>query len=64
MVSDVVIVAAKRTPIGAFQGSFASVPAHELASSVIKVNIFVEDYFVYDTLLMLGCVEQQWSVPG
>lgn len=36
MVADVVIVAAKRTPIGSFNGCFASVPAHDLASAVIK----------------------------
>jgi len=29
-------VAAKRTPIGSFNGCFASVPAHDLASAVIK----------------------------
>jgi len=36
MVSDVVIVAAKRTPIGSFNGSLASVAAHDLASGLIK----------------------------
>lgn len=36
MVQDVVIVAAKRTPIGNFNGSLASLPAHDLASVVIK----------------------------
>jgi len=36
MVADVVIVAAKRTPIGSFQGCFSTVPAHQLASAVIK----------------------------
>ena len=39
MVSDVVIVAAKRTPIGSFNGCFATVPAHDLASAVIKVRV-------------------------
>jgi len=33
---DVVIVAATRTAIGAFQGSLASIPAHELGSLVIR----------------------------
>ncbi|MFV3308071.1 acetyl-CoA C-acetyltransferase [Pseudomonas sp. NY15181] len=33
---DVVIVAATRTAIGAFQGSLANVPAHELGSLVIR----------------------------
>lgn len=36
MVRDVVIVAAKRTPIGNFNGAFAAVPAHDLAHTVIK----------------------------
>jgi len=36
MVAEVVIVAAKRTPIGSFNGCFATVPAHDLASAVIK----------------------------
>ena len=39
MVADVVIVAAKRTPIGSFNGCFATVPAHDLASAVIKVRV-------------------------
>lgn len=34
--AEVVIVAAKRTPIGNFNGSLASVPAHDLAATVIK----------------------------
>lgn len=33
---DVVIVAAKRTPIGAVNGMFRGVPAHELGEAVIK----------------------------
>ena len=40
MVADVVIVAAKRTPIGSFNGCFSTVPAHDLASAVIKVNLY------------------------
>ena len=36
MVAEVVIVAAKRTPIGSFNGSLASLQAHELATTVIK----------------------------
>lgn len=34
--SDVAIVAAARTPVGSFNGSFASVPAHELGKTVIR----------------------------
>ena len=33
--SEVVIVAAKRTPVGSFMGSFATVPAHELGKTAI-----------------------------
>lgn len=36
MQDSVVIVAAKRTAIGAFNGVFANVPAHELGANVIK----------------------------
>jgi acetyl-CoA C-acetyltransferase len=32
---DVVIVAAARTPVGAFNGAFANVPAHDLGKAVI-----------------------------
>jgi acetyl-CoA C-acetyltransferase len=34
--SDVAIVAAARTPVGSFNGAFASVPAHELGKTVIR----------------------------
>jgi len=34
--NDVVIVDARRTAIGAFQGGFAKTPAHELGAAVIK----------------------------
>jgi acetyl-CoA C-acetyltransferase len=34
--SDVVIVSATRTPVGAFNGAFANVPAHVLGQTVIK----------------------------
>ena len=30
MKDDIVIVSAARTPVGAFNGAFATVPAHEL----------------------------------
>jgi acetyl-CoA C-acetyltransferase len=33
---DIVIVSAARTPVGAFNGSFASVPAHKLGEVAIK----------------------------
>src|SRR6188474_1572358 len=33
---DIVIVGAARTPVGAFNGAFASLPAHELGKTAIK----------------------------
>jgi acetyl-CoA C-acetyltransferase len=36
MQDDVVIVSAARTPVGAFNGAFASLPAHELGKTAIK----------------------------
>jgi acetyl-CoA C-acetyltransferase len=36
MQDDVVIVSAARTPVGAFNGAFASLPAHELGKIAIK----------------------------
>ncbi len=37
--SDVVIVAAKRTPVGSFLGAFATVPAHELGRQAIAAAL-------------------------
>jgi acetyl-CoA C-acetyltransferase len=37
--TDVVIVAAKRTPVGSFLGSFASTPAHELGRTAIEAAL-------------------------
>ncbi len=37
--SDIVIVSATRTPVGSFNGAFASVPAHELGAEVIRSAI-------------------------
>jgi acetyl-CoA C-acetyltransferase len=34
--SDIVIVSAARTPVGAFNGAFANVPAHELGAEAVK----------------------------
>jgi acetyl-CoA C-acetyltransferase len=39
MQDDVVIVSAARTPVGAFNGAFASLPAHELGKVAIKAAI-------------------------
>jgi len=37
--TDVVIVSAARTPVGAFNGSFANVPAHDLGTVAIKAAL-------------------------
>ena len=37
--SDIVITAAKRTPVGSFLGAFASVPAHELGRAAIEAAL-------------------------
>src|SRR5580704_1275417 len=39
MKDDVVIVSATRTPVGAFNGAFASLPAHELGRTAIKAAL-------------------------
>ncbi|WP_075216291.1 acetyl-CoA C-acetyltransferase [Mongoliimonas terrestris] len=39
MSTDVVIVAAKRTAVGSFNGAFASTPAHDLGAAVIKAAL-------------------------
>lgn len=36
---DIVITAAKRTPVGSFLGAFASVPAHELGRAAIEAAL-------------------------
>jgi len=36
MKDDIVIVSATRTPVGAFNGAFANLPAHELGKAAIK----------------------------
>ena len=39
MKDDIVIVSAARTPVGAFNGAFANLPAHELGKSAIKAAL-------------------------
>ena len=39
MKDDIVIVGAARTPVGAFNGAFANLPAHELGSVAIKAAL-------------------------
>ena len=36
MKDDIVIVCAARTPVGAFNGAFASLPAHDLGKVAIQ----------------------------
>ena len=54
---DIVIVAAKRTPMGGFQGSLASVPAPQLAATAIKG--LITDSGIAGELVdevLMGCV--------
>lgn len=37
--TDIVITAAKRTPVGSFMGAFAAVPAHELGRQAIEAAL-------------------------
>ena len=39
MKDDIVIVGAARTPVGSFNGAFASLPAHELGAVAIKAAL-------------------------
>src|SRR2546425_12155487 len=39
MKDDIVIVSAVRTPVGAFNGAFAALPAHELGKFAIKETL-------------------------
>src|SRR5882672_7708950 len=39
MQDDIVIVGAARTPVGAFNGAFANLPAHELGRTAIKAAL-------------------------
>lgn len=57
MMDSIVIVAAKRTPIGNFGGGLASVPAHKLGAAVIK-NVLQETGIKADELddVILGQV--------
>ena len=37
--TDIVIVSAARTPVGAFNGALSSLPAHELGAVAIKAAV-------------------------
>ena len=39
MKDDIVIVGATRTPVGAFNGAFATVPAHELGKVAVTESL-------------------------
>lgn len=55
--SDIVIVAAKRTPMGGFQGVLSSVPSPQLASTAIK-GLIEQTKMSSDQIdeLLMGCV--------
>ena len=39
MTDPIVIVSAARTPMGSFQGDFASLAAHDLGGAAIKLSL-------------------------
>ena len=56
-VESVVIVAAKRTPIGAFQGALAGAPAHDLGAAAIAGAIADSGIDTADVdQVLMGCV--------
>jgi len=55
--SEVVIVAAKRTPIGAFQGQFQPLSAHDLGAAAIRAALEQSGVSAADvTEVIMGCV--------
>src|SRR5207253_1363210 len=59
MKDDVVIVSATRTPVGAFNGAFASLPAHELGKVAIKAalgraGVKMGNFEMIDTMIKDG----------
>ena len=48
MKDDIVIVGAARTPVGAFNGAFGNLPAHELG------KVAIADFENYDNLTKVG----------
>ena len=56
-VESVVVVAAKRTPIGAFQGVLAGAPAHDLGAAAIAGAIADSGIDAADVdQVLMGCV--------
>lgn len=62
MMNDVVIVAAKRTPIGAFLGAFSEIPATQLGASLIEkmlsennIPLKEVDQVIMGQVLTAGC---------
>jgi acetyl-CoA C-acetyltransferase len=45
MSDSIVIVGAARTPMGAFQGDFSSLAAHDLGGAAIKAAVAACRYF-------------------
>src|SRR6266571_1444285 len=55
----IVIVSATRTPLGAFQGALASVPAPQLGATAIRGALVAAKISVADvTDVLMGCVLQ------
>ena len=54
MSNDIVIVSAARTPVGSFNGAFATTPAHELGAVAIKAALEragIEPGRVYEVII-------------
>ena len=55
--TDIIIAAAKRTPIGSFQGQFSEVPADELGAAAIRAAVAQAGIGVEDIDdVVMGCV--------
>ncbi len=60
--TDVVITAAKRTPVGSFLGSFAATPAHELGRVAIEAALALGTIrSVVETMLRKGAASAAGS---
>jgi len=55
--TDIVIVSAKRTPVGAFNGALSSLPAHDLGAIAIKAALEQSGIAAADVSeVIMGCV--------
>src|SRR5258708_839198 len=67
MKDDIVIVSAVRTPVGAFNGAFATLPAHELGKVAVQESLKragVEPAEVSEVILGHILTAGQWQNPA